>query len=124
MTSLIKASHLYDGDVAVYLCGPPPMVEAVRTHVTKAGIEPTGFFYEKFALAHVGAAPKPVSVSASTTATSSEQPLLVSEDARGITGQIVLPGLDLAAHGASASKVDDAGVSGPLPASSSHRLSA
>ena len=33
-----------------YLCGPPPMVEAVRTHVTEAGIEPTGFYYEKFAL--------------------------------------------------------------------------
>ena len=58
MTSLIKASHLYDGDVAVYLCGPPPMVESVRTHVTKAGIEPTGFYYEKFALAHAGAAPE------------------------------------------------------------------
>src|SRR6478609_3554197 len=28
VTSLIKPAHLYDGDVAVYLCGPPPMVEA------------------------------------------------------------------------------------------------
>ena len=56
VTSLIAPKHLYDGDVAVYLCGPPPMVESVRTHVTKAGIEPTGFYYEKFALAHAGTA--------------------------------------------------------------------
>ena len=33
VTSLIAPKHLYDGDVAVYLCGPPPMVESVRTHV-------------------------------------------------------------------------------------------
>ena len=51
VTGLIRPAHLYDGDVAVYLCGPPPMVESVRTHVTDAGIEPTGFYYEKFALA-------------------------------------------------------------------------
>ena len=37
VTGLIRPAHLYDGDVAVYLCGPPPMVEAVRTHVTDAG---------------------------------------------------------------------------------------
>ena len=56
VTSLIRPEHLYDGDVAIYLCGPPPMVEAVRTHVDEAGIEPTGFYYEKFALAHAAAA--------------------------------------------------------------------
>ena len=50
VTSLIRPEHLYDGDVAVYLCGPPPMVEAVRKHFADAGIEPTGFYYEKFAL--------------------------------------------------------------------------
>ncbi|MER6941337.1 benzoate 1,2-dioxygenase electron transfer component BenC, partial [Nocardioides sp. NPDC000441] len=49
--SLIGDEDLHDGDVAIYLCGPPPMVEAVRTHVAGAGIEPTGFYYEKFALA-------------------------------------------------------------------------
>jgi benzoate/toluate 1,2-dioxygenase reductase component len=53
--SLIRSEHLYDGDVAVYLCGPPPMVEAVRTHFADTGVEPTGFYYEKFALS--GAAP-------------------------------------------------------------------
>ena len=42
---------------------------------TKAGIEPTGFYYEKFALAHVGAAPEPASAPPSVT--SPEQALLV-----------------------------------------------
>ncbi|MGW4589998.1 benzoate 1,2-dioxygenase electron transfer component BenC [Amycolatopsis thermoflava] len=51
VTSLIREEHLHGGDVAVYLCGPPPMVEAVRKHFTDAGVQPTGFYYEKFALA-------------------------------------------------------------------------
>ncbi|WP_435118508.1 benzoate 1,2-dioxygenase electron transfer component BenC [Amycolatopsis thermoflava] len=51
VTSLIRDEHLHGGDVAVYLCGPPPMVEAVRKHFTDAGVQPTGFYYEKFALA-------------------------------------------------------------------------
>ncbi len=68
VTSLIEPAHLHGGDVAVYLCGPPPpMVEAVRTHVTEAGIEPTGFYYEKFALAHSGPAPELASVPAAST---------------------------------------------------------
>ena len=50
VTSLIRPEHLYDGDVAVYLCGPPPMVEAVRRFFADQGVEPTGFYYEKFAL--------------------------------------------------------------------------
>ncbi|GAA1456956.1 benzoate 1,2-dioxygenase electron transfer component BenC [Williamsia maris] len=49
VTSLIRPEHLNDGDVAVYLCGPPPMVESVRTHFSDEGVEPTGFYYEKFA---------------------------------------------------------------------------
>ncbi|MBY6349651.1 benzoate 1,2-dioxygenase electron transfer component BenC [Rhodococcoides corynebacterioides] len=49
VTGLIEDEHLNGGDVAVYLCGPPPMVEAVRTHFAERGVEPTGFYYEKFA---------------------------------------------------------------------------
>jgi benzoate/toluate 1,2-dioxygenase reductase subunit len=105
VTSLIAPKHLYDGDVAVYLCGPPPMVESVRTHVTKAGIEPTGFYYEKFALAHAGT--MQASVSAPPAAASSEQALLVSEDARGIAGRVVLPPADIVALGDTGSGVDD-----------------
>ncbi|MER6977456.1 benzoate 1,2-dioxygenase electron transfer component BenC, partial [Streptomyces carpinensis] len=51
VTALLSPDHLHDGAAAVYLCGPPPMVESVRTHVAEAGIEPSGFYYEKFALA-------------------------------------------------------------------------
>lgn len=34
--------------VEVYLCGPPPMVDAVRHYLDDNGIEPTSFHYEKF----------------------------------------------------------------------------
>jgi benzoate/toluate 1,2-dioxygenase reductase subunit len=53
--SLIAPEHLHGGDVAVYLCGPPPMVEAVRKHFADEGVEPTGFYYEKFALSGTAA---------------------------------------------------------------------
>ena len=56
VTGLIKPEHLYGGDVAVYLCGPPPMVEGVRKHLDAAGVEPVGFYYERFALSGTGAA--------------------------------------------------------------------
>jgi benzoate/toluate 1,2-dioxygenase reductase component len=53
VTGLYGPEHLHDGDAAVYLCGPPAMVEAVRTHVAGLGVAPSGFYYEKFALAAV-----------------------------------------------------------------------
>ena len=105
VTSLIEPKHLYDGDVAVYLCGPPPMVEAVRGHVTKAGVAPTGFYYEKFALAHAGAAPESASVPAAST--SSEQALLQSGDARAIAGQVMLPQRDIGAAPGPAQRIED-----------------
>ncbi|MDQ0376042.1 benzoate 1,2-dioxygenase electron transfer component BenC [Amycolatopsis thermophila] len=61
VTALIRDEHLHGGDVAVYLCGPPPMVEAVRKHFADAGVEPAGFYYEKFALS---AAPSAVETEA------------------------------------------------------------
>lgn len=45
---IIDSAHLHSGDASIYLCGPPPMVEAVREHVKGLGVEPNGFFYEKF----------------------------------------------------------------------------
>jgi benzoate/toluate 1,2-dioxygenase reductase subunit len=48
VTGLFEPSHLNDGDVDIYLCGPPPMVEAVRNHLSENGIEPTNFYFEKF----------------------------------------------------------------------------
>ncbi|MCE8031081.1 ring-hydroxylating dioxygenase ferredoxin reductase family protein [Halomonas daqingensis] len=40
---------LHDGEVDVYLCGPPPMVDAVLAHFREQGIAPASFHYEKFA---------------------------------------------------------------------------
>lgn len=32
----------------VYLCGPPPMVDAVRNYFSESGTQPNAFYYEKF----------------------------------------------------------------------------
>ncbi len=32
----------------IYLCGPPPMVEAVRAHLRETGVKPASFHFEKF----------------------------------------------------------------------------
>lgn len=60
--SLITSGHLQEGEVAVYTCGPPPMVDAVRHHFADLGIEPVDFYFEKFALA--APAPDPAAPSA------------------------------------------------------------
>jgi len=51
VTQHIAPRHLNDGDVDVYLCGPPPMVEAVSQYLREQGITPANFYYEKFAAA-------------------------------------------------------------------------
>ncbi|WP_251962712.1 benzoate 1,2-dioxygenase electron transfer component BenC [Pseudomonas sp. Marseille-Q5299] len=51
VTQHIEPCHLNDGDVDVYLCGPPPMVEAVSQYIREQGITPANFYYEKFAAA-------------------------------------------------------------------------
>jgi len=48
VTQHIPANALNDGDVDVYLCGPPPMVDAVRQHFEAEGVKPNSFHYEKF----------------------------------------------------------------------------
>jgi hypothetical protein len=48
VTHHMKPEHLNDGFVDIYLCGPPPMVDAVRRHLSDQGIEPASFYYEKF----------------------------------------------------------------------------
>ncbi len=103
VTSLIEPAHLYDGDVAIYLCGPPPMVEAVRRHVAGAGIDPSGFYYEKFALAHAPAAAAAETSAGSesgaeTAVTAPAEELLVSADARAVAGQVMLPQAELVAQ--------------------------
>ncbi|MDF0605078.1 benzoate 1,2-dioxygenase electron transfer component BenC [Neisseriaceae bacterium TC5R-5] len=49
VTEHITPAQLNDGDVDIYLCGPPPMVEAVRRYLDQHGIAPVNFYYEKFA---------------------------------------------------------------------------
>lgn len=49
VTQHIEPNHLNAGDVDVYLCGPPPMVEAVSQYIREQGISPANFYYEKFA---------------------------------------------------------------------------
>ncbi|WP_343725105.1 benzoate 1,2-dioxygenase electron transfer component BenC [Herbaspirillum huttiense] len=48
VTQHMPAAVLHDGAVDVYLCGPPPMVEAVQKHFQAQGIAPASFHYEKF----------------------------------------------------------------------------
>jgi NAD(P)H-flavin reductase/ferredoxin len=48
VTRYIEPEHLNGGDVDVYLCGPPPMVDAVRSFLIAQSVAPTNFFYEKF----------------------------------------------------------------------------
>jgi benzoate/toluate 1,2-dioxygenase reductase subunit len=44
----VEPRHLNGGDVDVYLCGPPPMVDAVRAWFGEQRVTPTNFYYEKF----------------------------------------------------------------------------
>ena len=49
VTRYMTPEHLNNGIVDIYLCGPPPMVDAVRTYLSDQGITPANFYYEKFA---------------------------------------------------------------------------
>jgi benzoate/toluate 1,2-dioxygenase reductase subunit len=48
VTGHVEPEWLNGGDVDIYLCGPVAMVEAVRGWLKASGIEPAGFYYEKF----------------------------------------------------------------------------
>lgn len=48
VTDHLSVKDLHDGDCDVYLCGPPPMVDAVRAHFGELGVEPRNFYFEKF----------------------------------------------------------------------------
>lgn len=48
VTQHMPAQVLHGGNVDVYLCGPPPMVDAVQKHFKAADIAPASFHYEKF----------------------------------------------------------------------------
>ena len=48
VTHHLPDAALNGGDVDVYLCGPPPMVDAVRAYLKDKQIVPANFHYEKF----------------------------------------------------------------------------
>lgn len=47
-TAHVEPGWMHGGDVDVYLCGPAPMVEAVRDWLDGTGIKPASFHFEKF----------------------------------------------------------------------------
>ena len=56
VTQHMPAQALHGGNVDVYLCGPPPMVDAVQKHFKAEAITPASFHYEKFTPTHTVAA--------------------------------------------------------------------
>ena len=48
VTDHLTGTPIEAGDCDVYLCGPPPMVEAVRQSFATQGFKPARFLYEKF----------------------------------------------------------------------------
>lgn len=48
VTEHVETDWLNDGDVDVYLCGPVAMVDAVKNWLSKIGVKPANFHYEKF----------------------------------------------------------------------------
>ncbi|MGH8853688.1 MAG: benzoate 1,2-dioxygenase electron transfer component BenC [Telluria sp.] len=55
-TAHVEPGWMNGGDVDVYLCGPVPMVEAVRGWLDGAGVKPANFYFEKFSASSAGAA--------------------------------------------------------------------
>lgn len=48
VTNHMEDAPINHGEVDVYLCGPPPMVDAVLGYFRDQGIRPSSFHYEKF----------------------------------------------------------------------------
>ncbi len=48
VTHHLPDAALHGGEVDIYLCGPPPMVDAVRGYLTEKGVKPASFHFEKF----------------------------------------------------------------------------
>ena len=54
VTGHIDNEWLNGGDVDVYLCGPVPMVDAVRGWLDSEGVKPANFLFEKFSANWLG----------------------------------------------------------------------
>jgi benzoate/toluate 1,2-dioxygenase reductase subunit len=53
-TAHVEPAWMNGGDVDVYLCGPVPMVDAVRGWLATTGIAPANFYFEKFSASSGG----------------------------------------------------------------------
>ena len=56
VTDHLSPGQLNGGDVDVYVCGPPPMVDGVRKWMSGVGVTPKNFLFEKFSSANEAAA--------------------------------------------------------------------
>ncbi|MPM46015.1 2-halobenzoate 1,2-dioxygenase electron transfer component [bioreactor metagenome] len=56
VTDHLTPDQLNGGEVDVYVCGPPPMVEGVRKWMSNIGVTPRNYLFEKFSSANEGAA--------------------------------------------------------------------
>lgn len=54
VTHHLPDAALHGGDVDVYLCGPPPMVDAVRAFLAERDVKPASFHFEKFSPSEAG----------------------------------------------------------------------
>ncbi|MFN7320024.1 MAG: benzoate 1,2-dioxygenase electron transfer component BenC [Methylobacterium sp.] len=48
VTHHLPDAALHGGNLDLYLCGPPPMVDAVRATLAEKGVKPANFHFEKF----------------------------------------------------------------------------
>lgn len=48
VTHHLEPAMLHEGNVDVYLCGPPPMVDAVSDYMRDQNMTPANFYYERF----------------------------------------------------------------------------
>ena len=84
-------THLNDGDVDIYLCGPPPMVNAVSAWLDREGIEPANFYFERFAPKEQGvpvlsgAFEVELSLSGRTVVVGPQESVLSAVEAAGVT---------------------------------------
>lgn len=48
VTGHVESDWLNDGDIDIYLCGPPAMVDAVSHWLEDSKLKPSNFYFEKF----------------------------------------------------------------------------
>ncbi|NUX99711.1 benzoate 1,2-dioxygenase electron transfer component BenC [Paraburkholderia youngii] len=83
VTDHIEAAHLNDGEVDIYLCGPPAMVDAVSKYLKDQNVNPTSFHYEKFATAAPAQAAAPAAASV-VVSQAVDVPVSTSDAARAL----------------------------------------